>query len=108
MSLQHLAKLRRTGLRPEGNVWVTLSALPKIDFDSWIEDRPLRVALSPKDWDLRAFTGLNAVLFIEDWTPDAAKVVDNLQKYTDWLTIVSPKWGEDIGFHVHQGNNLPI
>lgn len=108
MSLQHLAKLRKIGLRPEGNVWVTLSALPKTDFDSWVEDRPLKVALSPKDWDLRAFMGLSIVLFVEDWTTDTAKVADNLQKYTDWLTVVSPHWGEDIGFHMHQGNNIPI
>jgi len=108
MSLAYLAKLRSLGLRPSGNVWVTLTASAKVDFDSWSEDLPLKVALSADQWDLRAFSGLSVVLFIEDWTSDAAKVVDNLQNYTDWLTVVSPNWGEDIGFHIHQGNNLPI
>jgi len=107
-TLTNLAKLRSLGLRPEGNVWVTLSASSKVDFDSWSNDLPLKVAVSADQWDLRAFTALDVVLFLEDWTPDAAKIVNNLQNYTNWLTVVSPNWGEDIGFHVYQGNNLPI
>jgi hypothetical protein len=110
MSLLHLTTLRSSGLRPSGNVWVTLTTTrKKQDFDDWVSILPLKVQITPLDWDFRVFTGLNVALFMEGkWTSEVARVVDGITKFADWVTVLNPAWGDDIGFHIHQSNKIPI
>jgi hypothetical protein len=110
MSINHLKTLRSSGLRPSGNVWVTLSVTRKPqEFDDWVSILPLKIQVTPLDWDFRAFTGLDVAIFMEGkWTSESARVVDGIAKFANWLTVLNPDWDDDIGFHIHKSNKIPI
>jgi hypothetical protein len=98
-----LIEMRMAGMRPAGPVWVNLGDFREPDWWRWSNtaDHP-EIVVRPDDpldrLDFRCIFGLDVTLFISDYSERAALLFEKLKDYANEICVLSPDFGDDIGF----------
>ena len=96
--LSHLITLRKQGLRPV-SVWLSIGVpyrKPKYSGD-YVSMELVAHDCVKRD-DFRAFKNLNVLFYVPKWNPLATECFERLKLHANEITMLSPEYGEDIGF----------